>query len=260
MCTVPEFDVNTPSIARVYDYLLGGKDNFAVDRELGDKLLEVYPPAAETVRENKKFLARAVTWVAEQGISQFVDLGAGLPTAPTTQETAQEVVPGARVVYVDNDPVVVRHLQALVANGHAGVTVVDDDLGNVDAILRGVAAGIDLSAPACLMMGSLLHFFPPDAGRDLVGRYVAALARGSYLILSVGLGDQPGDSANPFLRAYRQSGNPMHNYTWAQVEALFDGLEVTTPGITDVRAWRAGWTDLPESARRGIVGAVARVP
>jgi O-methyltransferase involved in polyketide biosynthesis len=261
---MPAFDPNTPSIARVYDYLLGGKDNFAVDRELGDKLIEIYPPAAETVRENKKFLTRAVTWVAGQGISQFIDLGAGLPTSPTTQETAQAVAGEAKVAYVDNDPVVVTHLQALLAKGHPGVTVVDDDIANVAAVLEAVAAGIDLSAPACLILGSLLHFFPPESGRELLSAYLAALAPGSYLILSLGIGEQSrsSEAGNPFLSTYRQGGNPMYNYTLAQAGSLFDGLEIIPPGIAEVRAWRGGWTGLPESARpaEGMVGAVARVP
>jgi O-methyltransferase involved in polyketide biosynthesis len=263
MCDVPEFDVTVPSIARVYDYLLGGKDNFAVDRELGDKLIEAYPPVAETARENKKFLSRAVSWVAGEGIGQFIDLGAGLPTSPSTQESAREIVPGAKVAYVDNDPVAISHLRALLAEGSPGVTVVDEDIQNAEAVLGAVGAGVDLSAPACLVMGSLVHFFPPDTGREVVRRYVAALAPGSFLVLSVGFDDDVARaSGNPFISTYRQGGNPLHNYKWAQVEALFDGLELVGPGITDVRAWRAGWTDLPRSAHpeRGIVGAVARVP
>jgi hypothetical protein len=262
MCGVPEFDVNAPSIARVYDYLLGGKDNFAADRELGDKLIAAYPPIAQTVRDNKGFLARTVSWVAGQGIGQFIDLGPGLPTSPSTRGTAREIVPEAKVAYVDNDPVAVSHLRALLASGCPGVTVVNDDIRNVDAVLRAVATGIDLSAPACLVMGSLVHFFPPGIGRDIVSQYVAALAPGSFLILSVGFDDAGAEGqGNPFLSAYQQGGNPLHNYTWAQVEALFDGLELVGPGITNVRAWRAGWADLPRLARPagGIVGAVARV-
>ncbi|MGH3171986.1 MAG: SAM-dependent methyltransferase [Trebonia sp.] len=260
---MPEVHADTPSIARVYDYLLGGKDNFAVDRALGDKLLEAYPPVAETVRENKTFLSRAVSWAAGQGIGQFIDLGAGLPTAPSTQETALEIVPDAKVAYVDNDPVAASHLKALLAKGHPGVIVAYEDIRNVDGVLRAVGTGIDLSAPACLIMGTLLHFFPPGASQDLVARYVAALAPGSFLIVSIGFDDAGAcGPSNPFISAYRQGGNPLHNYTWTQVEALFDGLELAGPGITDVRAWRAGWADLPRSARPagGIVGAVARVP
>lgn len=260
---MPEFDVSTPSIARVYDYLLGGKDNFAVDRELGDKLRQTYPPVVQTVHDNKKFLTRAVSWVASQGVGQFIDLGAGLPTAPSTQDTAVEIALGAKVAYVDNDPVAVSHLQALVAKGHPGVTVVDDDLRNVDVVLRAVATGIDLSRPAGLIMGSLLHFFPPETGKDLVSRYVAALAPGSYLIVSVGFNDVVAERAvDAFTAAYRQGGNPMYTYTSSQVEALFGGLEVMEPGITEARVWRADWVDPAQSEypEGGMAGAVARVP
>jgi S-adenosyl methyltransferase len=127
---VPEFDPRTPSIARVYDYLLGGKDNFAADREMGDRLVAVFPPAADLVPENRQFLARAVTWAAQQGVSQFIDLGCGMPTAPNTHESARAVLPDARVAYVDNDPVAVTHLREVVAKGTSGVTVTDGDAGD----------------------------------------------------------------------------------------------------------------------------------
>ena len=182
---MPEFDPTTPSIARVYDYVLGGKDNFAADRELADQLLGLVPLIAELAAENRQFLARGVTWAAHQGISQFIDLGSGLPTAPNTHESAQAVVGDARVVYVDNDPVVVAHLRALLAQGNPGVSVVDGDVRDVPAILDGVCTSLDLSAPACLVVGYLLHFFTAGAARDLVTRYAAALAPGSYVVLSV---------------------------------------------------------------------------
>src|SRR5262249_7706097 len=156
-----------------------------------------YPPTAEIVRENKQFLSRAVTWVANQGIAQFVDLGAGMPTSPNTQETAHAVRPGARVAYVDTDPVVVSHLHALLERGTSGITVVENAVRETDTVLAAVAEGIDLREPACLIMGSLLHFFPPDAARDLLRRYVAALAPGSYLILSVGRAD--GEASDRFI-------------------------------------------------------------
>ena len=153
-----DFDPNTPSIARVYDYLLNGKDNFAVDREIAGKLLEVAPTAAEVMRENRQFLARAVTWIAGQGISQFIDLGCGMPTAPNAHQSARAVITDASVVYVDIDPVVLAHLRALAAQGNPGVTVVDGDVREVPVILEAIRAGIDLTTPACLSMGALLHF------------------------------------------------------------------------------------------------------
>jgi hypothetical protein len=144
-----DFDPTIPSIARVYDFWLGGKNHFAADRELGERLLALYPPTADIVRENKQFLTKAVSWVASEGISQFIDLGAGLPTSPSTQETAQAVIPDVRVAYVDNDPVVVTNL----AQSRPGVTVVDSDVRETDVVLARVGEGIDLRAPACLIMG-----------------------------------------------------------------------------------------------------------
>lgn len=140
-------------------------------------------------RENRRFLARAVTWAASQGISQFIDLGCGMPSVPNTHETARAVTPDARVAYVDNDPVVLNHLYVLVAKGDPGLIVVGGDVREADKTLEAVAAGIDLAKPACLMMGFLLHFFAADAARDLVARYAAALAPGSYIVLSAGRAD-----------------------------------------------------------------------
>ena len=179
-----EFDPSVPSIARVYDYFLGGKDHFASDRALADRMIEMAPLAPVITRENREFLLRAVTWAASQGIGQFVDLGCGMPTAPDTLESARGVIANARVAYVDNDPVVLSHLNARVAKGTPGVTVVAGDVREVPVILDGVQAGIDLSVPVCLIMGFLLHFFTADAARDLVARYAAELPPGSLLVLS----------------------------------------------------------------------------
>jgi O-methyltransferase involved in polyketide biosynthesis len=254
-----EFDARVPSIARVYDYWLGGKDNFAADRELAERLLALYPPTAEVVRENKQFLTRAVTWVANQGISQFIDLGAGMPTAPSTQETAQAVIADARVAYVDNDPVVVSHLTALLAQGRGGVTVVDGDVRDAGAVLAEVSGGIDLAVPACVIMGSLLHFFPVEDARDLVRRYVAALAPGSYLIVSVGRSD--GEASDQYISMYRQGGSMLYPYPAAEIAGLLRTLEVVPPGIVEARVWRQGWTDLPQLPPRTgeILAGVARV-
>jgi O-methyltransferase involved in polyketide biosynthesis len=255
MTTVADdFDVNVPSIARVYDYLLGGKDNFAADREVAEKLVAVAPLAVEVTRENRQFLARAVTWAAQQGISQFVDLGCGMPTVPNTHGTAQKVNPAVRVAYVDDDPVVLAHLRALAAHGNPGVTVAAGDVREPDVILDAVAAGVDLSAPVFLMMGFLLHFFPPDAARDLVARYVRALAPGSYVVLSVGRGDS--DEADKGFGSY-SSAIEVHNHSVADFTSFFGDLELVPPGVVDSRVWRPG-TDqveqLPPREGQVIVG------
>lgn len=238
-----DFDPTTPSIARVYDYLLNGKDNFAVDREVAEKLLAVVPISADVMRENRQFLARATRWAAGQGITQFIDLGSGMPTEPNTHGSAQTLIAAPRVAYVDNDAVVFTHLRALAAQGNPGVTVVEDDVRDIAATLEAVSAGIDLSRPACLLMGALLHFFPAGAARDLVAGYVAALAPGSYVVLSVGRGD--GDAADQGFRAYSSGGNQSFNHSVADFRDFFGDLALVPPGVVDARDWH------PDPGREG---------
>ena len=259
MAIVPDFDPTTPSIARVYDYLLDGKDNFAVDREVAQRMMAVAPLTAEVTRENRQFLARAVTWAANRGITQFVDLGCGLPTAPNTHETAQAIAAGARVAYLDNDAVVLSHLHALAAKGNPGVTVVDGDVREVATVLGAVAAGIDLSAPACLLMGFLLHFFAPDAATDLVARYVAALAPGSYVVLSAGRADA--EAAKTGFSTYSSGAAQVYNHSVQDFASFFGALELVPPGVVDAREWRPDWEQAVRLRPRdgqAIVG-VARV-
>lgn len=225
-----------PSIARVYDYLLNGKDNFAVDREVAEKLLAVAPVSADVMRENRQFLARATKWAAGQGITQFIDLGCGMPTVPNTHGSAGSVISEPRVAYVDNDAVVLARLRALAAHGDSGVTVIESDVREVAATLEAVSAAVDQSQPACLLMGALLHFFPADAARDLVASYVASLAPGSYVVLSVGRGD--GDAANQGFRAYSAGGNQSYNHSVADFASFFGDLTLVPPGIVDAREWR----------------------
>jgi hypothetical protein len=240
---VPDLDPRTPSIARVYDYLLGGKDNFAVDREVGDRLIGVFPAVVEAARENRQFLSRAVTWVANQGVGQFIDLGCGMPTVPNTHETAQAIKPDARVVYVDYDAVAVSHLQAVVAKGRSGVTVVDGDVGDPAAILGAASAGLDPAAPTCLMMGLLLHFYDPGTVRSLLARYSAALAPGSYVVISMAHGN--GEDGERWFSTYSAGPAQARNYSVAEITAFFDGMELVPPGVVDARQWHPGWSDLP---------------
>jgi O-methyltransferase involved in polyketide biosynthesis len=255
---VPKFDPNTPSIARVYDYVLGGKDNFAADRELGDQLLASLPMIAEQAAENRQFLARAAAWAASQGIGQFLDLGCGLPTAPNTHESVQAVSGDARVAYVDNDPIVVNHLHATFVKGNPRVCVVDGDVRDVAAILDGVRAGLDLSAPACLVAGFLLHFFTADAARDLMARYTAALAPGSYLVISV-IRPAQTEAVEDSLDTYSAKAAPIFNHPLPDIASFFGDLELVPPGIVNGRQWRPGW-DLPGAPRADnfVVVGVAR--
>ena len=263
MTRVTAFDPRVPSIARVYDYLLGGKDNFAADRAVARKLVAVYPPIIETVPESRRFAERAVTWVAGQGITQFIDLGAGLPTAPNTHVTAQLACPAAAVAYVDNDPVVISHLTALLAHHSDRVTVISGDLHDRDAILGAteLRAVIDLSKPVCVVMGMILHFDTVDVAAGLVKRYMSAAAPGSHLIATIASGK--GSLAGQFYETYNARGfATMHNHTPADFASFFDDLEIMPPGLGDARQIRPGWSELASVPKRPdrILAGIARVP
>ncbi len=189
------FDPSRPNAARVYDYLLGGKDNFAADRDAADRLVEALPDAAKVAKANREFLANAVRYVASRGVGQFVDIGAGLPTSPNVHECAREAVPDARVAYVDNDPLVVTHARALLATDDK-VTVVNGDAREYEAILSApeLAALIDPAEPVCVLFVSMLHFLPADEADAAVAAFREWMAPGSYLVISAGHGN---DRSNP---------------------------------------------------------------
>src|ERR1700759_5528979 len=203
------FDPSVPSIARVYDYVLGGKDNYAADRALAEKSLAHNPLIPVMARENRQFLSRAAGWIAGQGIDQFIDLGCGLPTKPNTHDSARAVRPGVTVAYVDNDPIVVAHLTALVAKGNPGIGVLSGDVREPDVIIEGVAETVDLARPAALLLGSLLRFSSPDEARELGARYTAAVAPGSSLVLSTARTDSAG--ADGGYGDYAQNVTPAYN-------------------------------------------------
>ena len=255
-----DFDPNTPSIARVYDYFVGGKDNFAADRDLGERLIQALPDLLPSTVENKEFLARAVMWAASQGIRQFIDVGCGMPTSPTTGAVAREVHPDARVAYIDSDPVVVAHLGALLAHGDPGVTVVDGDVRDVPGVLARVSEGIDLSQPSCLIMAMLLHFFDVPDAQDLVASYVAALAPGSYVVLTMGL--VLGEKGDEFFRTYMADGpTKLYQHDAADFASFFGPLELVEPGIGDGRTVRPGWAKAPAAPERDctIIVGIAKV-
>jgi S-adenosyl methyltransferase len=257
--SVADFDSKKPSIARVYDYVLGGKDNFAADREVADQLIAIFPELPPAAQENKALLTRAVRWAAEHGISQFIDLGCGLPTEPSTQRSAQEILPGARVAYVDYDPVVLNHLTALLRKDTTAL-VVDRDVSDAEAVLGDVAALIDLSRPVCVLMGALLHFYEPQAARDLVARYVAALAPGSCVVLTV-FAAMPGPDADRLVKIYSSGPHPVRLHSAAEFASFFGDLELVPPGVADARTWRPGWERVPDPEPRGafLYGGMARV-
>jgi hypothetical protein len=181
------YDTRVPNIARMYNYWIGGKDHLAADRQAADGVTADFPEVAQVARANRKFVTRAVRYVAEQGITQFIDVGAGLPTGSAVHEIAQAVDPAARVAYVDNDKLVLAHARALLAGG-PGVSVVAGDMRHPVKVLasRELQRLIDLGTPVCLLLASVLHFLEPDEADVVVAMFTQFIAPGSYLVLSAG--------------------------------------------------------------------------
>jgi O-methyltransferase involved in polyketide biosynthesis len=231
---VEPFDATKPNIARVWDYWLGGKDNFAADRELAEKMLAVHPVSAQMARENRQFLGRAVSYVAARGIRQFIDVGAGLPTVVNTHDIARQADPQARVAYVDNDPIVISHARNLLARS-PGVIAVPGDMRNPEAILGdpGLTELIDLAEPACVILSGVLHFADAATARDVAAAFARAIVPGSYLIISVGSGS-PSEGEN-FTSAYTAARIYIH--TPQDVQSFFGGLELVPPGVVSVLSW-----------------------
>jgi O-methyltransferase involved in polyketide biosynthesis len=252
------FDPSRPNIARVYDYWLGGKDNYAADRAEAERLIAVYPRLPLLARQSRLFLARAVQWLAKQGITQFLDLGCGLPTGQNTHEIAQAVHPDCRVVYVDADPVVVSHAQALLRG--PGVTAIHGDLAEPSEILAElhVRHQINLAEPTAVILAMVLHFFDAATANDIVATFARAVTPGSYIVLSVGSGDE--QTGGALAREYR--AGTLHNHSLAQIAAFVEDLELIPPGVTDAMAWMPGSPSQPPPPQSGghILAGVARKP
>lgn len=251
------FDVTKPNIARVYDYWLGGKDNFQADRAEAERMLEVYPLLRERARENRLFLVRAVDWLARQGVGQFLDVGSGLPTGRNTHEVAQDVDPACRVVYVDNDPVVITHGRALLSGD--GVAVAEGDLGDPAAILAhpDVLRLIKLDEPIVLILAMVLHFFDAETAGEITAAFVRSIAPGSYVVISVGSGDE--QTGGQVAREYR--AGTLYNHSRAQIAGFFDGLELIGPGLVDAKAWDPGRFAAPPGHYGGrIMAGIGRKP
>ena len=236
------FDTTVPSCARIYDYWLGGKDNFAVDRAAGDKALRAYPDIGVSARANRTFLARAVRFlVGEAGIRQFLDIGTGIPTGNNTHEVAQFVAPESRVVYVDNDPFVLSHARALLASKPEGVTeYVEADLRDPQKILDTAARLLDFERPIAVMLMTILqHIDDEDDPGKIVATLMAAVPPGSYLALSHPAKDIDARSmarmANLLNRILPE---PITLRTRSEVAPFFYGLEPVQPGLVQVAKWR----------------------
>lgn len=253
-----DFDTTRPNIARVYDYWLGGKNNFAADRDLAEKIIALNPLVAKMARANRAFVVAAVTRAAEAGVAQFLDLGAGLPTHPSTDEAARKVNPGARVAYVDNDPVVVSHARALLAT-RPGVTAAAADLTDTAAVLADPAVRevIDPGQPVCVIMACVLHFLDAAKAQAVTAAYRDRAAAGSWIATSV-----------VHIASDEMQAVPPTDYTAGtfiyhgpqDMAAWLAGWDVLPPGIGEAQRWVSGIGGVPPSADSYVLCAAASRP
>jgi len=256
----PGIDPSVATAARMYDYFLGGHDNFAADRIAALKVIDAAPEVRVIAKENRKFLGRAVRFLAgEAGIEQFLDLGTGLPTRGNVHQVAQQVNPSARVIYVDNDPMVLAHSKALKTG--AGAAVIRADMRNPDAILDhpDTRRLIDFNQPLAILFVAVLHFIPDtDQPHAIVGRFLDAAAPGSYLVLSHVTTDPSPQTAAKGKSVYASTTNQAAPRPRTDILAFFDGLDLIEPGLLPVAQWRPGEPIQDDPAKGWILGALAR--
>ena len=259
-----KFRPDIPSTARIYDYLLGGKDNYPADRAAAAEIAQALPNVHTAFRWNRAFLGRAVRYlVSEQGIRQFIDVGTGLPTVGNVHEVAQDAAPGTRVVYVDNDPVVLAHGRHLL-HGLSGTTILEHDLRRPEDILADpeLRALIDFDEPVAVLLVAILHFIPDaDDPAGVISKLLEPFPSGSYLVISHGTADAvPG--VNDAAAVYRQSTSSAHVRSREHIQSLIDGLDLVEPGIVWLPEWRPdpGTEPPPNPADAYFYALVARKP
>jgi len=255
----PVLDTSIAHSARVHDYWLGGKDNFAADRAAGDAVIAAYPGIVESVRANRAFLARAVRFLAtEAGIRQFLDIGTGIPASNNTHEVAQAAAPASRVVYVDYDPVVLTHARALLTSTPLGATdYIDADLRDPAKILQRAARTLDFSRPVAVMLIAVMHLIvDADDPYAIVATLMDAVPPGSYLALSQVAADIQAEQMAEAARRYNRLAHETQRHrTRDEVARFFDGLELAQPGLVPVQQWRPG-SAAEASARSAMWGGV----
>jgi hypothetical protein len=259
----PQLDTSEAHSARVWNYLLGGKDNFAADRATGDLILTMFPGIAQIARVQRRFLARAVRYLAaEAGVTQFLDIGTGLPTANNTHQIAQQVAPHARIVYVDNDPLVLVHAEALLTSAPGGVTsYIEADVRDPDAIVREAARTLDFSQPVALMLlGIVGQVDDSDEPGSIVAWLLDALPPGSYLALSDGTDTNP--ELNQAIAAYNQTAaSSYHLRNPNRIAGFFAGLDLVPPGVVTTSRWRPDVRDADGEPREiDAICGVGRKP
>ena len=257
-----DVDTTIPSAARAYDYYLGGAHNFAVDRELAHAAMRKVPDLKNMAVANRAFLRRAVRYCVDQGIRQFLDIGSGIPTAGNVHEIAQGTAPGARVVYVDNEPVAVSHSKTILEDND-DATVLRGDLEDAESILQhpDTRALLDFDQPVALITVALFHFVPDStAPRELLRTFHEQLAPGSHLCLSHATGDHYPDEINGLIDLYQDSSNPLLSRSRQEVADLMADFELVEPGVVHVPEWHPDSPEDvgPDPARSIVYGAVGR--
>jgi S-adenosyl methyltransferase len=258
----PDIDPTKAHIARVYNYWLGGKDNYAADQKAAEQVIAAYPNIRTSVRAQRAFLGRAVHYLAsEAGIRQFLDVGTGLPSANNTHEVAQREAPESRIVYVDHDPVVLAHARALLTSSPEGATAyIDSDLRDTSKILQEAAGTLDFSQPVAVMLVGVLHCIPDaDGPTGIVAKLMAAVPSGSYLVIAHPASDvDVAQVSTATTRFNRLAAEPVTLRTHAEVSRFFEGLGLLEPGLVQLHRWRAGAAD--GGLNLANYGAVARKP
>ncbi len=258
------FDTTVAHPARVWDYLLGGKDNFAADRTAGERVLRVMPEMGLVARSGREFLARAVHFLAaEAGIRQFLDIGTGLPTADNTHEVAQRAAPESRIVYVDNDPIVLTHARALLTSDPRGETAyISADIRDTGTILREAAHTLDFSQPIAVMLLAILHFVPAgDDPHAIVARLMQAVPSGSYLVISHASSDIMAETVAAGTNTYNEhSAVSITPRSKPEMTEFFAGLDLVEPGLTPLGHWRPGEVSVGALPMLPTYTAVGRKP
>ncbi|MET8831550.1 SAM-dependent methyltransferase [Streptomyces sp. NPDC004610] len=260
-----EIDTSKPHPARMYDWYLGGKDNYPVDEAMGRQMLALDPRVPVMARVNRAFMHRATRWLARQGVRQFLDIGTGIPTEPNLHQVAQEIAPDARIVYCDNDPIVLAHAAALLRSTPEGVTeYVQADVRDPAPIAESAAKVLDLSRPVALSLVALLHFVPDEDGaHELVARLLAELPSGSYLMMTHASADFTPEESAAATAKLKAAGITLALRSRTEFARFFSGLELVDPGVVVVNEWRRELGEPVPGEHDGIIpgyGAVARKP
>ena len=255
-------DTTVPHVARIWNYWLGGTDNYAVDRQLGDQIVSMLPDVPILARASRAFLTRAVRYLAgEAGVRQFLDIGTGLPTVDNTHEVAQRVAPTSKVVYVDNDPLVLAHARALLTSAPEGATAyIHADLREPEKILQKAAETLDFTRPIALMLMGIVEFLTDDdEAYQVVGRLVEDLPSGSHMVMYDGTNVVHREASDQIVEVWNNSGNaPLVLRTPEQIGRFFNGLELVEPGVVSVSRWRPEAKPWGEPDEVDAFGAIGR--